>query len=163
MAMDNEVLGNVAFGIIFLIIAGLLVGLQGPLNGKLSHYSSGSFSSMINFAIGFWPLFIYFMGDSRGGKLINGEEADWSGLSKKTLWWAWLGGIFGSFFVLILTIIIPRRGAAITIGVIVCAQLIASIVFDNCGWLGSTAKPTTAVRGVGAAVMVIGIVLVTLF
>ncbi|KAJ1671322.1 hypothetical protein GGF38_000896, partial [Coemansia sp. RSA 25] len=77
--------------------------------------------------------------------------------------YAWLGGVFGGIFVLIMTLVIHRRGAAITNGIIVVTQLIISVVIDATGGLESKQRDCTGLRGGGLACMILGIALVTLF
>ncbi|KAJ2791787.1 hypothetical protein H4R21_006261 [Coemansia helicoidea] len=151
-------LNEVSLGIVLLIIGGMCTGVQGPMNGKLAQSTSGSFSSFLSFAIGFWPLLIYFLADTRGGKTV-----DWPTAARATPGYAWLGGVFGGLFVLILTLVIHRRGAAITNGVIVVTQLIVSVVIDQTGAFQAEQRDCTGLRGGGLASMIVGIALVTLF
>ncbi|KAI9500328.1 hypothetical protein GGI25_001089 [Coemansia spiralis] len=151
-------LANVALGVILLIIGGVCTGVQGPMNGRLAISTSGSFSAFLSFALGFWPLLIYFLADTKGGKSV-----DWPVAIKHTPAYAWLGGVFGGIFVLILTLVIHRRGASITNGIIVVTQLIISVVIDQAGALGNEQRDCTGLRGGGLACMIVGIALVTLF
>ncbi|KAI8323014.1 hypothetical protein GQ54DRAFT_126417 [Martensiomyces pterosporus] len=151
-------LSEVWLGVVLLIIGGVCTGVQGPMNGRLAISTSGSFSAFLSFALGFWPLLIYFLADTKGGKTV-----DWAHQAKATPWYAWLGGVFGGIFVLILTLVIHRRGAAITNGVIVVSQLIVSVIIDALGALETTKRECTGLRGGGLACMIVGITLVTLF
>ncbi|KAJ1949494.1 hypothetical protein FBU59_001119 [Linderina macrospora] len=151
-------LDQVWLGVILLIIGGICTGIQGPMNGKLGLSTSGSFSAFLSFALGFWPLLIYFLADTKGGKTVN-----WSEAARGAPGYAWLGGVFGGIFVLILTLVIHRRGAAITNGVIVVSQLIVSVIIDATGGLETKKRPVTGLRGGGLACMIVGIAMVTLF
>lgn len=151
-------LDNLALGIVLLILGGVCTGVQGPMNGRLAISTSGSFSAFLSFAIGFWPLLIYFLADTKGGKSV-----DWAPAARGTPGYAWLGGVFGGLFVLILTLVIHRRGAAITNGIIVATQLVVSVVIDATGGLQTTQRDCTGLRGGGLACMIAGIALVTLF
>ncbi|KAJ2159680.1 hypothetical protein GGF46_002852 [Coemansia sp. RSA 552] len=151
-------LDNVALGIVLLIIGGVCTGVQGPLNGRLAMCTSGSFSAFLSFALGFWPLLIYFLADTRGGKSV-----DWPTQTKDAPGYAWLGGVFGGIFVLILTLVIHRRGAAITNGVIVTTQIIISVVIDQAGAFDTMQHDCGGLRGGGLACMIVGIALVTLY
>ncbi|KAJ2303781.1 hypothetical protein IWW54_005624 [Coemansia sp. RSA 2705] len=128
------------------------------MNGRLAISTSGSFSAFLSFALGFWPLLIYFLADTRGGKKVN-----WAESARDTPGYAWLGGVFGGLFVLILTLVIHRRGAAITNGIIVVTQLIISVVIDQTGAFTTEQRDCTGLRGGGLACMIVGICLVTLF
>ncbi|KAJ2383456.1 hypothetical protein GGI23_007140 [Coemansia sp. RSA 2559] len=154
----TNALANVGLGVVLLIIGGICTGVQGPMNGRLAMSTSGSFSAFLSFALGFWPLLIYFLADTKGGKSI-----DWPTQVKETPAYAWLGGIFGGIFVLILTLVIHRRGAAITNGIIVVTQLIISVIIDQTGSFDVTQRHTTGLRGGGLACMIVGVALVTIF
>ncbi|KAJ2078707.1 hypothetical protein H4R24_004286 [Coemansia sp. RSA 988] len=151
-------LDNVALGVVLLIVGGVCTGFQGPLNGRLAMSTSGSFSAFLSFALGFWPLLIYFLADTKGGKSVN-----WAEDTKSTPAYAWLGGLFGGIFVLVLTLVIHRRGASITNGVIVVTQLIISVVIDQAGAFDNEQHDCGGLRGGGLACMIVGIALVTLF
>ncbi|KAJ1666863.1 hypothetical protein IW140_002481 [Coemansia sp. RSA 1813] len=154
----TNALANVGLGVVLLIIGGICTGVQGPMNGRLAISTSGSFSAFLSFALGFWPLLIYFLADTKGGKSVNWPES-----IKGTPAYAWLGGVFGGIFVLILTLVIHRRGASITNGIIVVTQLIISVIIDQTGSFDVTQRDCTGLRGGGLACMIVGIVLVTLF
>ncbi|KAJ2706027.1 hypothetical protein H4R19_005055 [Coemansia spiralis] len=151
-------LDEVSLGVILLILGGICTGVQGPMNGKLALSTSGSFSAFMSFAVGFWPLLIYFLVDTKGGKTV-----DWPTAARETPGYAWLGGVFGGIFVLILTLVIHRRGAAITNGIIVVTQLIISVIIDQAGAFETKQRDCTALRGGGLGCMIVGIALVTLF
>ncbi|KAJ2781572.1 hypothetical protein H4R18_002804 [Coemansia javaensis] len=151
-------LDEVGLGVVLLIIGGVCTGIQGPMNGKLAISTAGSFSAFLSFAVGVWPLLIYFLADTKGGKTV-----DWPKAAREAPGYAWLGGIFGGLFVLILTLIIHRRGAAITNGIIVVTQLIISVVIDQAGAFGTHQRDCTPLRGGGLACMIVGIAMVTLF
>ncbi|KAJ2724035.1 hypothetical protein GGI07_002240 [Coemansia sp. Benny D115] len=153
-----DALANVGLGVVLLIIGGFCTGVQGPMNGRLAISTAGSFSAFLSFALGFWPLLIYFLADTKGGKTV-----DWPTAAKEAPGYAWLGGIFGGIFVLILTLVIHRRGAAITNGIIVVTQLIISVIIDQYGAFDTTQRDCTGLRGGGLACMIVGIALVTLF
>ncbi|KAJ2564814.1 hypothetical protein GGH12_001782 [Coemansia sp. RSA 1822] len=142
-------LDEVSLGVILLIIGGVCTGMQGPMNGRLAISTSGSFSAFLSFALGFWPLLIYFLADTKGGKTV-----DWPNAARNAPGYAWLGGVFGGIFVLILTLVIHRRGAAITNGIIVVTQLIISVVIDQAGAFDTTQRDCTGLRGGGLACMI---------
>ncbi|KAI7827915.1 hypothetical protein BX661DRAFT_182731 [Kickxella alabastrina] len=151
-------LSEVSLGVILLIIGGFCTGIQGPMNGRLAMSTSGSFASFLTFIIGFWPLLIYFLADTKGGKTI-----DWPTATRNTPGYAWLGGVFGIIFVLIVAVVIHRRGAAITNGIIVVTQLIVSVIIDQYGAFDNEQRECTGLRGGGLACMIVGIALVTLY
>ncbi|KAJ2372295.1 hypothetical protein H4S02_009257, partial [Coemansia sp. RSA 2611] len=108
----------------------------------------------LSFALGFWPLLVYFLADTKGGKTV-----DWPEAARNAPGYAWLGGVFGGIFVLIMALVIHRRGAAITNGIIVVTQLIISVIIDATGGMESKQRDVTGLRGGGLACMVLGIAL----
>ncbi|KAJ2338027.1 hypothetical protein GGH91_004944, partial [Coemansia sp. RSA 2671] len=96
----------------------------------------------------------YFLADTKGGKTV-----DWPEAARSAPGYAWLGGVFGGIFVLIMALVIHRRGAAITNGIIVVTQLIISVIIDATGGMESKQRDVTGLRGGGLACMVLGIAL----
>ncbi len=78
-------------------------------------------------------------------------------------WWAWLGGLCNLAFVASAAVATKRIGSAtFTIVTLVCA-VILSILLDQFGVLGLEHRPATALRLIGGALAIIGVILVALF
>jgi bacterial/archaeal transporter family-2 protein len=77
-------------------------------------------------------------------------------------WLSWTGGAFGAIYIAISILLLPRLGAATVIALIVAGQMIGSLAFDHFGLLGVPAHPLNMFRLVGAALLVLGAVLVRL-
>ena len=78
-------------------------------------------------------------------------------------WWAWLGGLCNLAFVVAAAMATKRVGSAtFTIVTLVCA-VVLSILLDQLGVLGLEQRPASALRLVGGAFAIIGVVLVALF
>lgn len=73
--------------------------------------------------------------------------------------WLWLGGFLGAFAVSTSVIIAPRLGAASFTIVVVCGQLIMSLILDHFGWLGFDKHPVNWQRIVGATLVISGLLL----
>jgi transporter family-2 protein len=73
--------------------------------------------------------------------------------------WLWLGGLLGAFSISTAIIIAPRLGAASFTIVVVCGQLIMSLILDHFGWLGFDQHPINWQRVMGATLVVLGLVL----
>jgi bacterial/archaeal transporter family-2 protein len=78
-------------------------------------------------------------------------------------WWAWVGGLLGAVYVLATIIVIPRLGAATTVGLILAGQVIASIVIDHFGLIRVTVHELNIPRLAGAVLVVVGVTLVQRF
>jgi transporter family-2 protein len=78
-------------------------------------------------------------------------------------WWAWFGGLFGAILLLTQPIVVPRLGIGPYIGLLVTASVIGSVLIDNFGALGVPQHVATLPRIAGAALMIVGVVLVAVF
>lgn len=77
-------------------------------------------------------------------------------------WYAWSGGLFGAIFVALAIFLVPQLGAATFFALLIAGQMLGSIVFDHFGLLGVPVHPVSAIRVVGAALLVGGVVLIRL-
>jgi transporter family-2 protein len=75
-------------------------------------------------------------------------------------WFAWSGGLFGAIFVALAIFLIPQLGAATFFALLIAGQMLGSIAFDHFGLLGVPVHPVSAVRVIGAALLVGGVVLI---
>jgi transporter family-2 protein len=75
-------------------------------------------------------------------------------------WFAWSGGLFGAIFVALAIFLIPQLGAAAFFALLIAGQMLGSIAFDHFGLLGVPVHPVSAVRVIGAALLVGGVVLI---
>ena len=74
-------------------------------------------------------------------------------------WWAWTGGLLGSFYVLTAIVTTVPLGAALTVAAIVVGQTLAALVIDHYGWFGLEVQRLSPVRLLGALMLVGGVVL----
>ncbi|KAJ2052077.1 hypothetical protein GGI08_005110 [Coemansia sp. S2] len=148
---------KLALDVFLLMIGGVCTLLQGVVNGSLSIHVSGSFASWLSFGVGSFLLVIFFLLDTRGGKSV-----EWKNAAKTTPWWAWLGGVPGAAFVLIITLLIPYRGAAVVSGITICSQMVVSLFVDSFAFFGCAHRPTTIPRFLGICLMIAGVLMVAL-
>jgi transporter family-2 protein len=73
--------------------------------------------------------------------------------------WSWTGGLLGAFYVTAVVVLTPRLGVATTIALVVAGQMLASVAIDHYGLFGVPLRPVNAARGLGAALLVAGVVL----
>jgi transporter family-2 protein len=74
--------------------------------------------------------------------------------------WAWLGGVFAAYYLVASLIALPKLGAAAVFSLVIAGQMIAALVLDSTGAFGVPHISLTAPRLVGAAALVIGVVLI---
>ena len=78
----------------------------------------------------------------------------------RTNWFSWTGGVFAALYVLAAILLIPRLGVASTVALIVTGQMLGSIAIDHFGWFGVLPQALTLVRAAGAALLVLGVILI---
>jgi transporter family-2 protein len=77
-------------------------------------------------------------------------------------WWGWLGGLVGATYVTSVFLLIPEIGAAPTIALTVAGQQVASVLVDRYGLLRLPARPVTRARLAGVALLLAGVMLISL-
>jgi transporter family-2 protein len=73
--------------------------------------------------------------------------------------WAWLGGLFGAFFIGTLAVAGRELGGVVMVALIVTGQLLAALVFDHYGWLGFPVRPLSLSRIIGSVLLVTSLIL----
>jgi len=80
------------------------------------------------------------------------------GLTRMPLW-GWVGGAVGALFIVVSIVLTPRLGTAVTLATITVGQMVAALVLDHYGWLGSPVIRLTLPRLLGVACLMLGIFL----
>ena len=110
-----------------------------------------------------WAGFISYL----GGTLVMFAAAmalrePWPSIQaiQQSHWISWSGGLFGAIYIGISILLIPRLGAAMVIALFVAGQMIGSLAFDHFGTLGVPVHSLSLSRLLGAALLVVGVVLI---
>jgi bacterial/archaeal transporter family-2 protein len=74
--------------------------------------------------------------------------------------WMWLGGLFGAFVVLTITLTAPRIGVAAVVALLIAGQLAMGALIDRFGWFGVEQVPLGWQRLLGIALLAAGTALV---
>jgi uncharacterized membrane protein YdcZ (DUF606 family) len=74
--------------------------------------------------------------------------------------WAFFGGVIGVAAMALMNRAIPQIGVANAITLSVAAQLVASVLCEHFGWLGTERSPAGMTRWIGVALLVVGAALV---
>jgi transporter family-2 protein len=77
-------------------------------------------------------------------------------------WWGWIGGFLGGLYVLAAVLFAERLGAAVFTGLVVTASIVTSIALDHFGWVGFAPHAAGLWRVIGGALMIGGLILVSL-
>jgi transporter family-2 protein len=138
--------------LLLAVISGILIAVQAPTNALLGK-ASGSpiIAAFISFVVG--SLALGLVAGVTSGRLFA------PGL-RQVPWYAWVGGIYGAFFVAVAAFAAPRLGVGILLTAAVAGQLAAALVLDHYGLLGLARHPVTATRAAGFLLVVVGAVLV---
>ena len=78
-------------------------------------------------------------------------------------WTAWLGGVLGAAYALIVVLLARRLGAATLTALVVTGQLVCSVLLDHFGLIGFDVHPAGIGRIVGCLLLVAGFVLIWRF
>jgi transporter family-2 protein len=81
-------------------------------------------------------------------------------LAARLPWWTWSGGVLGATFIGLSIILVPQLGAATFIGLVIAGQMLTSVTMDHFGLLGLAHRPLDAVRALGVALLIAGVVLI---
>ncbi len=138
------------------LVAGALMPLQAGVNAQLARWVGHPVTaSLVSFAVGTLALFAYAAG-------TRPQLPTLSALASAP-WWVWVGGLFGAVFVTAAAAFAPRLGAATFISITIAGQVLVSILLDHFGVVGFAARPVTALRLLGALLLVAGVLLIRKF
>jgi bacterial/archaeal transporter family-2 protein len=70
--------------------------------------------------------------------------------------WMWIGGFFGAFVVLTITVTAPKIGVAAVVALLIAGQLAMGAVIDRFGWFGVDRVPLGWQRLLGVALLAAG-------
>ncbi len=134
-------------------LAGALLPLQAGLNAGLARVTgSGVWAALFSFMVGTLALLLLTVA---GRQALAGSQQ-----LINAPWWMWMGGILGALYVYALIITAPQLGAATVIGVTIAGQLLASLLIDHFGWVGFASQAISWQRCLGAALLIVGVILI---
>jgi bacterial/archaeal transporter family-2 protein len=143
------------FGYLLAFSAGVSFVFQQAVNANLR----------IEIASAWWAGFISYLGGTLAMLLMAALLLQpWPSMQMiyRSHWLSWTGGFFGAIYIAISILLLPRLGAATVIALIVAGQMIGSLAFDQFGLLGVPIHPLNMFRLAGAALLVLGAILVRL-
>ena len=139
------------FALAVLIGAGLSV--QVGLNAQLrQQFGDPGLAALGNFLVGTTALLVY----------LALTRATWPsvGTLRGVPPTQWMGGLLGATYVAVSALLGPRLGSATLLALIVGGQLLMSLVLDNYGLVGFETHAMNGWRLVGAALLIVGVVLI---
>ena len=144
---------SAALPVLLAMLAGASIVVQQALNANLrAALASPAWSGFVSYLVGLGCMALLV--------LAVRDPLPPAGTVARLPWWAWSGGLFGAIFIVIAILIVPRLGAATFIAILVTGQMLASLAFDQFGWLGLAQRPIDLPRLLGVALLIGGVVLI---
>jgi bacterial/archaeal transporter family-2 protein len=133
-----------------MIAAGVAVATQVPMNARLAaSLSDGMMAAAVSFAVGLATLAPL--------ALLRGVPA--SGVIASVPWWAWLGGIFGAFYIWMAVVAVPFLGVLTTMAALILGQMVGALVLDALGAFGLPVNALTWQRVIAVLLVAAGVML----
>ncbi|WP_437739333.1 DMT family transporter [Sorangium sp. So ce302] len=132
-----------ALYILLALLNGVLIGMSRAMNGQLSERLGPFKASLWNHVLGF--LFLTAVLSVMGGWGFGAPVAP-----PLT---AYLGGLFGAFFVAVNSYVFPRLGAMNAVLLVISGQMISAVLIDY----QSQGVPPTAPRCLGVVLVLLGV------
>jgi transporter family-2 protein len=109
----------------------------------------------------FWAAFISYLGGTLTLLVILlAIREPWSApvAAAKISLWSWTGGFFGTVYIVVSILLLPRLGAMTVVALLVAGQMLASIAFDHYGLFGLAQRPIDLSRGIGAVLLITSVI-----
>lgn len=140
-------MGTLGFVILFGLLGGIAVGLQGPLSSLMSQ-KIGTLESVFYIHLGgtiaaLIPLVFY------GGRNLS----RW----REVPWYALGAGALGLVVIAGMSYMVPRVGVAPSVVLIVAGQLLVSVILDHYGLFGAHIRSLDSTRALGLLLVFIGV------
>ena len=141
-------------------LAAFLVGMAAPtqagINSLLSQVLGHPLrAAFVSFAVGMLAFIILSL-------VFRTGFPDFTKVAT-TPWYYWVGGLLGCCFVMTAIVVAPRIGATPYMALLICAQLITSVLLDHYGLLGFQEHAINWQRLVGAGLLFGGLALILRF
>lgn len=143
---------NLLFVLVAMVV-GVALPLQAGINAELRVWLGHPVqAAFVSFAVGTLAL----------STLVLAMRLPWTAAEPlaQAPWWVWFGGLLGVVYVSMTIVLAPRLGAATMLSAAMAGQLMGSLVMDHYGIVGYSVRSISAGRVLGAALLVIGVLLV---
>ena len=141
--------------ILLTLLGGAVLPIQAGLNAKLGKAAeSPMHATTISFIVGLIGLILYI--------IITKQTFSLAGIKGAPVY-AWLGGLFGAFYVTIVILSFKELGPALTFGLIVSGQMICSVMLEHFKILVAQPNPISMYRLIGVAFVVVGVIIIRKF
>lgn len=141
-------------------LSGFTATLQSGINSRLREKAgSPVLSSLISFTVGTLALALIFCYSLINKSYTLTGENSLNGIK----WWMLTGGLLGAFYVYTTIIVSPKIGFANMFSLIICGQILLSVLFDHYGILGNAVHTLNPIRAIGVILLVAGVYLIQKF
>jgi transporter family-2 protein len=139
------------------LLSGFALTLQVGINGELrSKIGNPVLASLISFGVGTLGLAIIFFSTT-----LNSSSASPTATHiKNTSWWMFAGGLLGAFYIFTTIFASPKIGFANMFSLVICGQIILSVIFDHLGLLSNQIHLLTPIRLLGVILLILGVYII---
>ena len=144
------------FLMLLALAVGCLLPIQASINAKLGGILKAPImAALVNFMVGGFVLLVVILGTRTPNNLLQAF--------KEAPIYAWIGGVMGCIYVGSIIFLIPRLGAALSFSLIVCGQLVFSLILDHFGMFGVPVQPINWGRISGILLILGGVLVIQKF
>lgn len=140
------------------IFAGVALAIQNAVNARLGQaFHSPLHAAFVSFAFSF--ILLLFFNLVRGAGISCAIRQTLVRQSGRE-WWIWLGGLLGSSYVGLSSVLVPILGTGQVVILALFGQLVFSALIQQFGWFNSRVIKMSRSQGIGTVIMFVGILLV---
>ncbi|MBI3396115.1 MAG: DMT family transporter [Spirochaetia bacterium] len=137
-------------------LAGAIIPFQSGVNAQLGKsLDSPIYATLMVFVTGTVGIAVYIV----AGMQSLPSVSQFSEAPK----WTYLGGILGAVYIMLVVVCAPRIGIGSVTIAILLGQVVAALVIDQFGLLGTPVHPISAVRFLGVCLTAAGVILVQMY
>lgn len=138
------------------LLAGAMISIQAPINAMAAARLGNPLgAATLSFLVGALCLLVVTLSLARG-------QVAWGNVSSFPPM-LWLGGVLGAIYVTVAIVLTPTLGVGAVIALAIAGQVTAGLALDHYGLLGLATREISVGRAIGAAMVVIGALMVRFF
>jgi|SoiMethySBSTD1v2_1073268.scaffolds.fasta_scaffold1110255_1 transporter family-2 protein len=138
-----------------LLFAGALITVQASINARLGSVLGNNMQAvLVSFVVGTIAALAFCLIEGRS--VVSWETV------RQAPWWVWTGGLLGVAFVWTTIFAVPKVGVSIMFPIVVAGQMVAAIIVEHFGLLGSAKVQVSLPRIGGVVLVVLGVMVLGL-
>lgn len=140
------------------ILAGVALAIQNAVNAKLGQaFHSPLHASFISFFVSFILLFLFNL--ACRVRILSVIHQTLTRQTRRE-WWSWLGGLLGSSYVGLSSVLVPILGTGQVVILALFGQLVFSALIQQFGWFNSCTMKISRSQTIGTVIMFVGILMI---